>query len=206
MTKTAHDHIEVRFPVKMTVAVGFLVIGVTSAYWWLDGSLAKTAIFFGTSVAAGASVCIAFYTGRMLNLYLEQNRRNVEQEQTREENAQKERALEYGQRWNGAGMHDARAALRSVMNGDHKDEAQLRNTIEENSVHIIDLMNFTEELAYARKMGLLEDRYLRESFEGVIVRIWQHLGTWVEDYRHRHKRSKIWNESQRLYKEWCGHN
>lgn len=198
------DKVNISFPLQFSIVVGIVVVTLTAAFYFSGNSISQTAIFLGTATAAGGSVCIAFYTGRMLSLSITQEGRSQARESHSIDQAKKERALRFAERWNEPQMYHARDTLRHLFDNKNTSDEDIKNIAEDRKTNMIQILNFAEEIAYAYDNDLVDRELTRDKFEGIILTLWQTLEPWVRKHRSDRGRTKIWARVESLYHQWKG--
>ena len=194
--------VSVRFPVRFTIIITVVVVVLTGTFYVISVDIKETMVFFGVATAGGGIIVAAFYTGRTLNLYLQQEFRLRAREEALDEVGKKEHALRYGERWNNPSMYPVRDVCRNIFEQRGKSKDELTKFIESNKTHAIHLLNFFEEIAYAIDNGLVDIDLMREQFRGIIIDTWQILEPWIGDRRIVRARPELWDAVQNLYDEW----
>jgi hypothetical protein len=137
---------------------------LTAVYAYETQSIKDTLLFFSVGAAAVGQITASFYTAKMLGATLAIRRDDLDQQRKRS-------AMQFGARWNDPGMYDARDIFRKII--DHKgSQEELIQTIDANQTHVIQVLNFLEEIATTKKYGLGDPALLRTQFSGAVNAAW----------------------------------
>lgn len=196
------DGFVLTLPVKWSIAAAIAILGLTVIFYFVSGEWDKTIIFAAAASAAGGTILAAGYTGRTLNLFLEQERRLRGRENALDSLGRQNRAMRFAERWNDANMYHVRNVFRMLMEKRNLPEEELVAEIAKNKTNVIHILNFLEEAAFARENSLVDDALIRNQFEGILVTLWATLEPWVKRHRIDRGRPNIWVKVEALYIEW----
>ena len=211
MSGTADTVVRVRvqFPVTFSIITTLLVIALTwTFYYHTNGGLKETLVFFAAVVTAGGQITASFYTARALAATLKINQENSVRasktdiaEAAREVLVQRRAALAYGRRYNDPSMYHVRDAFRSIVSHEGSVDDLVRFA-EEKATNVIHILNFLEEIAFAIREGVADERLLRNQFQVVVVQGWLRLVPWITKHRDARRSTEIWEDLEKLYDRW----
>jgi hypothetical protein len=208
--------INIRFPLGLSVVCGVLVVILTIAFYFSSGGAVKdTLIFFAACVAAAGQVTASFYTAKMLSSTISQNalaRENVQVEaasrkldlEARKEGQRYDMlkyTVRFGERWNDPNMYKCRDHFREISDFRGSGD-ELIAMVEARRTDVIHFINFLEEIASAKKHGLIINEIAKEQFDHIAITSWDKLFLWIRNYRIEKGEKKIWEEYEKLVIAW----
>lgn len=189
-------------PIKWSIAAAVIIAVLTVVFYFVSTEWDKTIIFAAAATAAGGTVLAAGYTGRTLNLFLDQERRLRGRENALDSLGRQNRAMRFAERWNDANMYHVRNVFRTLMEKRGLPEAELIAEIAKSKTNVIHILNFLEEAAFALENSLVDSDLIRNQFEGILVTLWSTLEPWIKRHRIERGRPNIWCKVEALYIEW----
>jgi len=196
--------IKVAFPIKISLAVFLIALGLDVFYYWITGSLENTLIFAGATTAASGTVLAAFYSARILSLQLLQEI-NLKNELAKANSLKKKQnAMLLVSRWTDPHMQNSRKTCRDVANlkGHSLDKIKELIHSEEKKTHIFHLLNFLEEIAASVEHQIVDPEVIYEFYGEIVSTVWKSLDLWIGYYREEHSLENAWTMFEKLHKSW----
>ena len=108
--------IEIRFPIKMSIAVFILAVLFDLSFYLVTTSWKETLIFSAATMAAAGTVLAAFYSARILSLQLCQEVRLTDERMESLHLKRLANAMVFGSRWTDSQMKISRKTCRDISN------------------------------------------------------------------------------------------
>ena len=193
-----------RFPLRISLAVFVIALGLNVSYFIVTGSIKETLIFVGATTAASGTILAAFYSAKVLSLQLGQNARSQDEYHASISLEKKENSIRYGVRWTDPNMQKPRETCRAIANlkGHSLEETKAALDTEDKKSDVFHLLNYFEEMAMTIKHEMSDEDILRELFSESLIAVGSSLQLWVEDYRKCNELKEAWIEVEALYKSW----
>lgn len=205
-----------RTPIKAGVGLAILVVILTVIFHFVPISYRATIVFLGAGLAAAGAIAGAFYTGRILKFYMEREERTIKEEERRaeqahqdvlrrEENARKEIAFKYGERWNNPAMYYSRKACREIISKRKNPQAIKDELLNDPDVrtNVNNVLNFLDELALSVREGRADNEIAKRQFGGLVQHFFSALRLYREHWVVDFGREDVWAELNWLYNQWA---
>lgn len=198
-TRNPHHLTHLNIPITHWAAAFLVVLILTAAYWANVGDVEKTIIFLALAATAAATLLNSIFTARSVQELIQD--RNLRSQQTKIRFT-----LTFGRRWNAATMYRVRDVCKKILelHNDGKG-VEIPEYADKHATDVAHVLNFLEEMAFAKTKEVLDPVLIRHQFEGIVLGLWQALGPWIRARREHRRRPQIWATFEGLHNEWSRH-